>query len=83
MSEGWKQSTAGSGARKRAGRTSGKRAGHHCFCVSDGSSYESLETGLPSLGKSKPESEDQLEGVVEWEPVNNGDQALKDAVIVR
>lgn len=38
---------------------------------------------LPSLGESKPEGEDQLEGVVEWEPVNNGDQALKDAVMVR
>lgn len=38
------------------------------------------ETGIPSLGKSKPEGEDKLECVVEWEPVNNGDQALNDTV---
>jgi hypothetical protein len=38
---------------------------------------------IPSLGKSKPEGEDKLEGVVEREPVNNRDQALKDTVIVR
>jgi hypothetical protein len=39
--------------------------------------------GIPGLGESKPEGEDKLEGVVEWEPVNNRDQALKDTVIVR
>lgn len=42
-----------------------------------------METGIPSLGKSKPEGEDQLECVVEWEPVNNRDQALNHTVIVR
>lgn len=36
---------------------------------------------IPSLGKSQPEGEDQLEGVVEWEPVNNREQALKHTVI--
>jgi len=37
------------------------------------------ELGTTSLGKSKPEGEDKLEGVVEREPVNNRDQALKDS----
>lgn len=41
------------------------------------------ETGIPSLGERKPEGEDELEGVVEREPVNNGDQALNHTVIVR
>jgi hypothetical protein len=34
---------------------------------------------IPKLGKSEPESQDELEGVIEWEPVHSADQALKDA----
>lgn len=33
---------------------------------------------LPSLGQSKPKNEDELEGVVEGEPVNGIDSALED-----
>ena len=36
----------------------------------------------PSLWESKPEGEDKLEGVVEWEPVDGVDQAFKDAAIL-
>jgi len=34
--------------------------------------------GAASLGESHPEDEDELEGVVEWEPVNSVDSALED-----
>lgn len=33
---------------------------------------------LPSLGEGHPENEDELEGVVEWEPVDGVDGALED-----
>lgn len=33
---------------------------------------------LPSYWKSQPEDKDKLEGVVEWEPVDRTDGALKD-----
>lgn len=33
---------------------------------------------LPSHWESEPENEDELECVVEWEPVDGADQALKD-----
>jgi len=35
------------------------------------------ELGTTSLGKRKPEGEDQLKRIVEWEPVNYGNQALQ------
>jgi hypothetical protein len=34
---------------------------------------------LLGLGKSHPENEDKLEGVVEGEPVHGADSALEDA----
>jgi len=34
--------------------------------------------GAASLGKGHPENEDELEGEVEWEPVDSVDSALKD-----
>lgn len=33
---------------------------------------------LPGLGKSHPQGQDELEGVVEWEPVNGVDGALEN-----
>jgi len=36
------------------------------------------DLGTAGLGKSHPEDEDELEGVVEGEPVDGVDQALKD-----
>jgi len=36
------------------------------------------DLGATSLGKSHPEDEDELEGVVEWEPVDGVDRALED-----
>ena len=36
------------------------------------------ELGTTGLWKSEPEGEEELEGVVEWEPVDGVDQALKD-----
>lgn len=36
------------------------------------------ELSTTGLWESKPEGEDKLEGVVEWEPVDGADQALKD-----
>jgi hypothetical protein len=33
---------------------------------------------LPSSGECKPENEDKLECVVEWEPVDGADCTLKD-----
>lgn len=32
----------------------------------------------PSLGKSEPKDEDELECIVEWEPVDGANKALKD-----
>jgi len=37
------------------------------------------EGNLLESGKSQPEEEDKLEGVVEGEPVHNADKALNDA----
>jgi len=37
------------------------------------------DLGASGLGKSHPEDEDELEGVVEWEPVDGVDGALKEA----
>jgi len=37
------------------------------------------DLGTAGLGKSHPENEDELEGVVEWEPVDSADSALENS----
>jgi hypothetical protein len=34
---------------------------------------------IPELGESKPQGENKLEGVVEWEPVDSVDSAFEDS----
>jgi len=35
--------------------------------------------GLPSRWESEPEHKDELESIVEWEPVDSVDKTLKDS----
>ncbi len=38
-----------------------------------------FQMGLPSRWESEPEHKDELECVVEWEPVDSVDKTLKDS----
>jgi len=57
----------------RSGGGGGEVAGEHGL---EEGSEDNLGAG--SLGKSHPEDEDELEGIVEWEPVNGVDSALEE-----